>query len=73
MLSEYLRQKVKQYKKDGKDLFSHTEKIVVALSCPDLYRRLMPERFLCNPMEAYYTVLDGNQRMVVMACHKFNS
>lgn len=61
-----LNNKIEQYRKDGRNLFSHSEKIVAALCHPDLYMELMPERYQAEPMAAYFFELDGNQRSTVM-------
>lgn len=64
-----LKRKVDRYRQDGRNLFSHTEKIVVALCCPELYQQLMPQTYQENPMSAYFRELDGEQRIVVMNHH----
>lgn len=61
-----LNNKIEQYRKDGRNLFSHSEKIVTALCYPDMYMELMPERYQAEPMAAYFLELDGEQRQTVM-------
>lgn len=61
-----LKNRINQFRKDGKNLFSTSEAIVIGLTHPDLYQRLMPERYKDSPSEAYHRVLDGDQRMMVM-------
>jgi len=39
-----LLKRISQYHTDGRNLFSYTEKIMVAMMCPDMYLELMPEK-----------------------------
>ncbi len=63
---EALEEKVEQYRKDNRNLFSYSEKIVVALRHPDLYQDLMPKRYQDKPMAAYYRELAGAQQQAVI-------
>lgn len=66
-MTQRLENKIKQYKKDGKNYFSFSEKIVTALCHPDLYPKLMPCEYRDQPMVAYFNVLDSGQRLAVRA------
>ncbi len=59
-----MKAKIQQYRKDGKNLFSSTEKIMVALLCPDLYLELMPEKYKNNPFGAFFIELDFQQKQM---------
>lgn len=60
-----LLKKIDQYKTDGRNLFSNSEKIMAALVSPDLYQKLMPEQYQHCPLEAFFKELDGDQRAIV--------
>ena len=62
-MDKNLFKKIQQYRTDGRNLFSYTEKITAAMACPDLYRELMPEQYQDNPLEAFFQVLDTGQRL----------
>lgn len=47
-----LQGRIDQFKADSKNLFSFTECIMVALLCPDLYLKLMPKKYLYDPVGA---------------------
>jgi len=64
-----LQGRIDQFKADGKNLFSTTECIMVAFMDPDLYRALMPARYLGNPMAGYFA-LDAEQRARVDEAHQ---
>ena len=59
-----MKEKIKQYRKDGRNLFSNTEAIQVALLHPDLYPELMPKKYLHDPVGAQMQ-LDHRQRAYV--------
>lgn len=56
--------RINQYRKDGKNKFSSTEAIMVALLHPDLYPELMPEQYRNDPVGAQMK-LDHRQRNYV--------
>ncbi len=60
-----LLKRISQYRTDGRNLFSYTEKIMVAMMCPDMYLELMPDKYHDRPMVAYFKVLDSDQRSVI--------
>jgi hypothetical protein len=47
-----MKDKIKQYRKNGQNLFSTTEAIQVALLHPDLYQKLMPDQYKNDPVGA---------------------
>ena len=53
-----LQAKADQYRTDQKDLFSHTEKITVAMSNPNLFDDLMPDHYKSDPLSAFNKELD---------------
>ncbi|MGD9826015.1 DUF5710 domain-containing protein, partial [Desulfobacter sp.] len=55
---------------DQKDLFSHTEKIAVAMSNPDLFDDLMPGHYKSDPLSAFNKDLDDTQREIVTYLNK---
>ena len=68
--AERLQAKADQYRNDQKDLFSHTEKITVAMSNPDLFDALMPDHYKSDPVSAYNKELDDTQREIVTYLNK---
>lgn len=65
-MAGHLQQKIAQYRKDGKNLFSGTEALMVGLCHQDLYPRLIPPHLQYRPMEIYFQILDRDQRQTVM-------
>ena len=65
-----LQAKADQYRNDQADLFSHTEKITVAMSNPDLFDDLMPDHYKNDPLSAFNTELDHTQREIVTYLNK---
>ncbi|MCP4118550.1 MAG: hypothetical protein GY737_24760 [Desulfobacteraceae bacterium] len=63
-----LQGRIDKCKADGKNLFSSTECIMVALMDQELYRVLMPERYRDNPMAGYFA-MDAEQRTLVDLAH----
>lgn len=47
-----MKVKIEQYRKDKKNLFSSTERVMAALLHPDLYQELMPKEYLNDPVGA---------------------
>ena len=68
--AERLQAKADQYRTDQKDLFSHTEKIAVAMSNPDLFDDLMPGHYKSDPLSAFNKELDHTQREIVTYLNK---
>lgn len=68
--AERLQAKADQYCTDQKDLFSHTEKIAVAMSNPDLFDDLMPGHYKSDPLSAFNKELDDTQREIVTYLNK---
>ncbi len=64
-----LQGRIDLFKANGKNLFSTTECIMVALQGPDLYQALMPERYRDNPMAGYFA-LDAEQKARVDEAHQ---
>ena len=63
--NQVFNKKIERYKRQKRNLFSYTEKIMAAMMCPDLYLELMPPKYMDKPMAAYFKVLDSAQRAVV--------
>jgi hypothetical protein len=61
-----IKQKIENYRKNSRNLFSTTEAITGALMHSDLYAQLMPDQYKNDPMAAYLR-LDENQRALVLA------
>ena len=59
-----MEKKIKQYRKDRKNLFSETERIIAAQLCKDLFKELMPEKYWDDPIGASLA-LDNSQRLYV--------
>ena len=59
-----LKDRIEKYRADGKNLFSTSEAIMIALCYPDLFDKLMPEVFKNDPKAGYYE-LDQEQRTSV--------
>ncbi len=64
-----LQGRIDKFKADSKNLFSFTERIMVALMDPQLFRVLMPPRYQDNPMGGYFA-LDAEQKVLVDAVHQ---
>jgi hypothetical protein len=64
-MNQEIKKKIEGYKRQKRNLFSYTEKIMVAMMCPDLYMELMPKKYIDRPMIAYFKVLDSAQRAMV--------
>ena len=62
--------RIKQYRADGKNLFSSSEAVTVAFMNPDLYQGLMPGDYIHDPLRAFFNVLDDEQRLDVMKSKK---
>ncbi|WP_320040802.1 hypothetical protein [uncultured Desulfobacter sp.] len=63
--NQAFNKKIETYKRQKRNLFSYTEKIMAAMMCPDLYLELMPKQYRDRPMAAYFKALDSGQRSVV--------
>ena len=59
-----MKARIDQYRKHGKNTFSSTEAIMVALMYPDLYPELMPKQYRNDPVGAQMK-LDHRQREFV--------
>ncbi len=59
-----MKEKIEQFRKTGRNRFSTTEAIQVALLHPDLYPELMPKNYLHDPVGAQMQ-LDHRQRAYV--------
>lgn len=57
--------RIKEYRRTGKNTFSSTEAIMVGFCFPEFYRQLVPEHLQDRPLEAFFTILDQNQRTFV--------
>ena len=56
-----MKEKIEQFRKTRRNLFSTTEAIQVALLHPDLYPELMPQKYIHDPVGAQMQ-LDHRQR-----------
>ena len=66
-MQKKIMDRISQYRETGKNFFSYTEKVLVAIMCPDLYNDMMPCEYRDRPMVAFFKVLDTAQRAVVIA------